>query len=284
MGQQESRFDDLYARLLGAHWGQIALAYFVCFFVINLIFAGLYYVLAHTASGSHIENARPEGFEDYFFFSVQTLATIGYGAMSPKGVWVNLVVSFEALTGMGIYALLTGVVFARFSRPTARVRFSEMAVINTIRGHEALSFRLVNDRGNRIVDARASVHMLKDEILPDGSRLRRMHDLKLERARMPILQLSWSLYHPIDAQSPLKDMSYEAMIQDDIEILVTLTGHDETLASTIHARYSYLPEDIVREGIFEDLIERTEKSGIRLHYDRLNRLKSPSPGFEPRAE
>lgn len=274
-GTRQTLMNDLYVRALDAGWGQILGVYVLAFFSINLIFATLYWLLVALNTGSYIANARGEGFEDYFFFSVQTLATIGYGGMTPHGFLANIIVSLEALSGMGIYALLTGVVFSKFSRPTARVTFSDLAVINGASGGpRRLSFRLVNDRGNGMVNAKISLHMLKDEILPGGERLRRMHDLRLERDHMPVLRLSWVVFHSIDEKSPLWDLTPENMIDNEVELLVSLSGHDETLSSTIHARYSYLPEDIVWDGVFEDLIERLDGGGLRLHYDRLNQLKS----------
>ena len=271
-GRTKAPFSDLYAEVLGAKWHQVAVSFVVFFLIINGLYAGLYFAFAHMGLGNSITGARPHVFEDYFFFSVQTLATIGYGGMVPHGFLINALVTIEAISGLGIYALLTGIIYSRFSRPTARVTFSDIAVVNLALGERHLSLRMVNDRGNRIVDTKASLMMLRDEHLPDGSRMRRFHDLELMRSAVPIMQLSWSLFHKIDEHSPLFGETAESLREQNVEIIVSITGMDETLSSIIHSRYSYVADDIIFDGVFEDILER-RPDGLHMHYDRLHRVK-----------
>jgi inward rectifier potassium channel len=204
IGKERQWLDDSYVRLLSSSWkrvfGVIALIYLNA----NMLFALLYLVI-----GNGIQNARPGSFADAFFFSVQTLSTIGYGQMYPIGTAANLVVTLEALSGFAFYGMITGLIFSKFSRPSARVLFSKVAVICTYQGVPHLMIRLANQRRNRIVEANVNLVILRDDKEAEGVLLRRFVDLVPLRAKVPLLQLTWTLMHRIDETSPLYGMTTE---------------------------------------------------------------------------
>ncbi len=272
-GHKRHRFSDLYAQLMDASWPRLVQVFFAVFLCINTTFALLYFALADWWPGEGIVNARHGHFLDYFFFSVQTLATIGYGGMSPEGIIANVLVTLEAVTGFSFYALMTGLVFSKFSRPTALVTFSERAVINNDMGDRHFSLRMINDRGNRIVDAKAGLVMMRDDILPDGSIMRRYYDMPLVRSMVPVMQLSWSLLHKIDETSPLWGETHESLEAKNAEIIVSMTGMDESLSSTIHTRFSYVAEDVHFDRSFAQVLHRMPDNTLEVHYDKIHDLK-----------
>ena len=272
-GHRGFYFQDLYLYFLEISWirtiGLISSAYIF----INLIFAWLY-----SLSKGGIENAAHGSFTDVFFFSVQTLSTIGYGKMAPTGLTSNLIVTAEVLTGFIFYAMVTGIVFAKFSRPSARVLFSNTAVICPYNGTPHFMMRMANRRHNRIVDANVHMVLLRKETDDEGHSMRRFHDLALVRSRMPVLQLTWTLLHPIDEHSPLYGADDETLRLWDAEILVSLTGLDETFSQTVHARQSYIADDIHCNARFEDVIRRRETdNGIDLDYTGFHTVRPISP-------
>src|ERR1700730_16922744 len=177
LGLDDSRLSDLYHFLLRESWPALLAGIVLSFVAINALFAVIYLL------DRGIENARPGSFADAFFFSVQTMATIGYGKMVPESVVANILVSVEALFGLLGLAMITGLVFAKFSRPTARVRFSKYAVVSNRDGIPSLHFRMANMRANRIVDASARVVFARQEKTLEGEEMRRFYDLKLQRDR-----------------------------------------------------------------------------------------------------
>ncbi len=272
-GRRRQLFNDVYAQLMDATWPKLVGIFVSVFLCINTTFALFYFGLADWWPGEGIAHARHGVFLDYFFFSVQTLATIGYGGMSPEGILANVLVTLEAVTGFSFYALMTGLVFSKFSRPTALVTFSERAVVNDDMGERHFSLRMINDRGNRIVDAQASLVMMRDDLLPDGSIMRRYHDMSLVRSRVPVMQLSWSLLHKIDENSPLWGETHETLQAKNAEIIVSMSGMDESLSSTIHTRFSYIADDIFFDRSFAQMLHRMPDNTLEVHYHKIHDLK-----------
>jgi inward rectifier potassium channel len=211
------------------------------------------FALLYLLQPGAIGNARPGSFADAFFFSVQTIATIGYGQLVPATLYANLVVTIETATGLMFLALATGLVFARFSRPTARILFSRVAVINHYNGVPTLMLRVANQRQSYILEAAASLVLVRDEETADGHSLTRFHDLKLERSRSPMFALSWQIMHRIDESSPLHGVTTQDIREADMRLAVTLSGVDETFAAGITARHTYAHEDILFERRFVDI-------------------------------
>ncbi|MBN8646699.1 MAG: hypothetical protein J0L55_02000 [Caulobacterales bacterium] len=265
IGKSKNIFGDLYARLLSGSWKSIIFIIVCVFFALNLIFATLYYL-----DLGEIANARVGHFNDAFFFSVQTLATIGYGAMSPQGLWPNILVTIESMLGFAYYGLVTGLMFAKFSSPSARILFSEVAIIRNYQGVPHLMFRLVNERENRIVNAKVKATILKVETINDETSMRRFHDIELVRSEMPFLQLTWLVLHKIDENSPLFGMTPEDLEDKESEIVVSITGHDETFSQSVHARNSYIADEIRFNEKFVDILNRRDDYVVEVHYDKLS--------------
>ncbi len=255
---------DLYHFLLGASWARVIAAIVIGYLAINVLFA-LGYLLTNGIAG-----ARPGSFWDAFFFSVQTMGTIGYGTMSPRNAAANVLVTLESMAGLLGLAVATGLVFAKFSRPKARVMFSRVAVISLRDGVPTLMFRVANERANHVVEAQLRVTLLRTEKTAEGESVRKMHDLHLTRGRSPAFILSWTALHPLTPQSPLHGATPLSLEDQDCEIVITLTGIDETLSQTIHARHSYLARDIIFNARFADLITLLPNGRRRVDYTRFH--------------
>jgi inward rectifier potassium channel len=241
-------FDDLYHLLLTASWLKLIAIVTVVFAFANLLFGLGYYF------GGGIENARSGSFLDMFFFSVQTMATIGYGKMAPASLLANILASLEALFGLLAFAMMTGLVFAKFSLPSARVRFSRHALISNRDGVPSLMFRMANMRANRIVEAAVHVVFARQETTLEGDEVRRFYDLTLTRNRSALFALTWTAVHQIVEGSPLFGITREDFEAHSSEIVVSLTGLDETFSQTVHARHSYGFDDIAWGARFMDVI------------------------------
>lgn len=256
---------DLYHQTLQMGWCPFLLLGGLLYIGLNLGFA-LLYLLQPGA----IASARPGSLKDAFFFSVQTIASIGYGQMYPATTYANIVMTVEAAAGLLILALATGLVFARFSRPTARILFSRVAVIGPHNGRPTLTFRLANQRRNQILQAEVAVTLVRDEQTQEGPLIRRFYDLKLARYRSPVFALTFSIMHEIDRDSPLHGASAASLEADNTELVVTASGIDETIAQRVHARTSYLPHEILWGHRLVDVIGWTEDGGRVIDYRRFH--------------
>jgi inward rectifier potassium channel len=251
-GQDAGRFMDFYHGILTTTWLGFVARLAALFLTVNLVFAILY-----VTDRGGISNARPGSFADAFFFSVQTLGTLGYGVMAPRTLYTNILVTGESFAGILIIALFAGMIFARFSRPYARVIFSRNAVVTQFEGRPTLMFRAANQRGNSILDASATISLAGNYTTLEGHRMRRFQELKLLRASNPLFALSWTMMHPLDESSPLYNVGMAEMIEHDMEIVVMLSGMDETISDRIYARYSYLPEEVLWHRRFVDVVSVT---------------------------
>ena len=257
-GQDYSRFTDFYHGVLTVSWPLFFLELLAAFIAVNLIFATLY-----VGDPGGIANARPGSFADAFIFSVQTLGTLGYGVMAPKTLWANLLVTVESFSGILTIALFTGIIFARFSRPQARVIFSKVAVVTTFDGVPTLMFRAANQRGNSILDAEVHVSLASQYTTREGVNIRRFQELKLVRPRNPLFALSWTIMHALDETSPIHGLGLAEMLERDMELVVMLSGTDETINDRIYARNSYMAEEILWHRRFVDVLSITP-SGQRM--------------------
>jgi inward rectifier potassium channel len=266
-GVPDPLWHDLYHRMLRASWVWAISLMTAAYLAANAVFA-----LAYLALGDAIENARPGSFADAFFFSVQTMATIGYGKLMPRGNVANALVTIEALFGLGGLAVATGLLFAKFSRPTARVMFSRHAVVAVRDGVPRLMFRVANERESMIVEAHMKVVLVRSETTKEGEKLRRFHDLALERGQTAIFPLSWTVSHVLGPDSPLHGLTEETLARD-LELVCSLTGTEELFASTIHARFSYAARDIEFGHRLVDIIS-TEPDGRRaVDYTRFHDIE-----------
>jgi inward rectifier potassium channel len=265
IGVRREWFTDLYHRTLTISWPKFLALNLAFYILANIAFATLYLL----QPGS-INNARPGAFTDAFFFSVETIATIGYGVMSPATLYANLLMTVESATGLLLVAMTTGLVFARFSRPTARVIFSNVAVVGPHNGKPTLTVRLANQRRNQMLAAEVAVTLVRDEVSAEGILLRRFYDLKLVRDRSPVFALTFTVMHEIDADSPLRGATAEVLAEFHAELIVTTSGIDETLVQPVHARASYLPHEIKWNHRFVDIFGWTEDGRRAIDYSRFH--------------
>jgi len=258
VGLRSSFLGDAYHFLLTASWSRLLAVLASAYLGANALFAALY-----LAGGDTIENARSGSFGDAFFFSVQTMATIGFGHMAPRTAWADALVTVEAFVGLFGLTLVTGIVFAKFSRPTARVVFSDTAVVGRWEDGVALMFRLANARANAIVEAQVHVIFARDAPMAGGTSMRRFYDLALLRERTLLFSLSWTVVHPITAESPLYGLSLADLEKMRAEVVVSLMGLDDSFAQTVHARHVYDVEDLRWNARFVDIISDPADGGRR---------------------
>jgi len=250
IGAWYSYWRDPYHLLLTIPWiGFLAVIAFL-YLGTNLLFT-----LAYVAGGDCIANAK--SFLDVYFFSVQTLGSIGYGAMYPQTLYANVIMTIEAMTSLVSIAVMTGLAFARFSRPTARVVFSQVAVVAPHEGIPTLIFRAANQRRNQILEAQMHVYLMRDEVTAEGLAMRKIYDLQMLRSQTPTFTLTWVAMHPIDQSSPLYGIAPESLAETNTSVVISLSGIDETVAQVVYARHTYAAQDILFNTRFIDIMHRT---------------------------
>lgn len=264
VGVRRFSLEDPYYLVLAMRWPTFFISVLLVFLATNLIFAALYWL-----DPGSVNNVRPGVFGDSFFFSVETLATVGYGVMTPNTIYGHVVATAEIFVGMFLTALVTGAFFARFARPHARLVFSETAVVTPYEGRQALMVRVASRRLQGISEARARMVYLRDEAV-GTTRFRRFSELKLARDNIPVLSLSWTLIHPIDEESPLFGMTNARILDEAPTLLVSISGFDEAISSTINDRKSYSPEDIRFGHVFDNILRDLPGGFIELDITRIH--------------
>ena len=252
---------SLYHWLLTISWSKFLGFVTGAYVGVNALFAVAFLLCGPDALQSSSGSFAGHPFYRAFFFSVDTFATIGYGNITPVGVAANTLVTIEALVNILGIALATGVIFSRFSRPSARIVYSRNAIIAPYRDGSALEFRIANGRSSQLIEVQIQVILTKLE-RTDGSLVRKFYDLSLERHRVVFFALSWTVVHPIDRSSPMWGLTQKDLLDADTEILILLTGTDETLSQTVHSRSSYKADEIVWGAKFANMFMRTEADGI----------------------
>ncbi|HWH50802.1 MAG TPA: ion channel [Gemmatimonadaceae bacterium] len=248
---------SLYHYFLTLTWPRFFAVVVGAYVVANGAFAVAYLACGSGALIGTVPTAMGNEFWRAFFFSVETLATIGYGNVTPNGMPAHLVMTAESLAGLLFFAMATGILFARFSRPTAVLRFSERAVVTPYRNVAAFMFRVANARSNQLVELEAKVLFSRIE----GS-ARRYDELRLERSRVTFFPLSWTVVHPIDESSPLHGVTHDELTAKDAEFMILITGIDETFSQTVHARSSYKPAEIAFGHRFVSVYNPVDAAGI----------------------
>ena len=236
-----ARFDwrDPYYFAVALSWPRFLLSLIVLFAAINLLFSMLY-----LAGPVPLANAHPGSLSDAFFFSLETATTVGYGDMYPADRYGRLVAGSEMMVGVAFTALMTGLLFVRFSRPKAQIRYATHAVVSVHNGQPTLMIRIANGRLSLITEASAHLGMLRAQHA-GGQVLRQIYELPLIRSRVPLFPLTWTLMHRIDAASPLQGYDAARLVEDDVHLWVSVTGHDSTLATTIVDTQTYEPTEIL---------------------------------------
>lgn len=275
VGQKLSPHEDFYHWVLSISWPAFFAWTTVAYFATNALFA-----LAFMAVPGCVANVN--GFLDSFFFSVETFATIGYGVMAPQSRYAHTLVTIEALAGILASASVTGVTFARLARPTAKVLFSEKAVIARRDGVPHLQFRMANWRRNQIAEAQLHIIVLLSETTREGEKMRRPTPIKLVRDKNPMFLLTWTAMHPIDADSPFYGPNaIENLRAKSAEIFLVLTGIDETLGQTIHTRYRYQLDDIVQNARFVDILSTLPDGTRIIDFDKFHDIETIEEGRAP---
>jgi inward rectifier potassium channel len=259
---------NLYHYLLTVSWPRFLAMASTAYLLVNGFFAVLYVLAGEGALGGVHTHAAGDRYLAAFFFSVHTFATIGYGSITPVTLAANLIVTVESLVGLLGFAVGTGVVFSRFSRPTARILFSRRAIIAPYRGITAFEFRLVNGRSSQIIEMHARLTM--NRLKSDGSAGREFFELELEREHVPLLPMSWTIVHPIDERSPLYGVTEEQLHDSDAEFFILLTGVDETFAQQVHARRSYKPDEVEWGARFTTIMRTTESGVVAIDVSRID--------------
>ncbi len=264
--------NDAYYNLLHIGWGRLLAIFTGVFIAFNLTYAALYALDPHGLINTGLNGDVPRFWRD-FFFSVHTLATIGYGNVYPQSLYTNVIVVMEAITGLLLQALVTGLVFARFARPTARFLFSDVAVVTSFEGVPTIQLRAINQRHNLILEANARASLLRMGNDDQGHPMRRFLDLKLVRNSNPVFALSWTLMHKIEEGSPFYGMTREQIIEAGDEIIVIISGIDQSMAQTIHGRNVYTGHDLRWNARFADILAKMENGRRVLDYGRFHEVE-----------
>lgn len=270
-----SRFDlrDPYYVALSLSWPGFAMMALLTEIAVNVLFALLYLVQPDA-----IANARPGSFLDAFFFSLETLATVGYGTMSPATTYGHLISALEILTGMALTAVLTGLLFVRFSRPRSRVLYATRAVVAMHNGQPTLMLRLGNGRMTLLTNLTAKLGVLLGESSSEGQAFRRVHDLRLHKADIQMFMLTWTLMHTIDQTSPLYGYDTDRLMRDDVGLFLSIDAWDQSLGGQIQDVRSFGPADIVFGQRFADTITRDATGHITADLTRLD-VMEPDPAW-----
>lgn len=278
VGMRRFSFVNLYHFLLTMTWTRFLLLIASLYFVQNVTFAVFYLLCGQDALTDTSSNPIVNEFWRAFFFSVHTFATIGYGTIQPIGYAANFLVTIESYVSMLAQALVTGVVFARFARPTAKIVFSDNAIIAPYQDITAFMFRIVNGRSNQLIEVKAQV-LFAHFVEENGRKLRRFELLNLERRNVTFFSLSWTLVHPIDETSPLFGLTAEDLKKSDAEFLIFLSATDETFSQTVYTRSSYKPDELLWNVKFADIYVRDESDEvIKIDVRKLSKVETVKNG------
>ncbi len=265
VGQRRAYLNDIYHILVTSRWSVLLGLLGLLYVLSNAVFAGAYYLDEGCIAG-----ARPESYEDAFFFSVHTMATVGYGQMSPANTFAHVISTVEVFFGLVGTAMSTGLVFTKFAVPTARVLFSKVAVVEPLGETMSMEFRMANQRGNMLVSPALSAVLAVYEPGENGGHTRRFYDLELERSSLPLLSFVWTGLHLINEDSPLFGMSNADLHYLKAQIYVSVTAIEEDLVHTVYARTIYEAEDLRWNKSFVDIIEQDGEDLVRVDYTRFH--------------
>jgi inward rectifier potassium channel len=261
-------FQDLYHYFMTVSWPQLFVTIGGFFLLFDVLFGCLYRLAPDC-----VANLNPPGFLGDFFFSVETLATVGYGEMHPQTLYGHVVSMVEIFVGLMMLALITGLMFARFSRPRARFLFARSAVVRPLDGKLMLMFRAANARLNVVQDASAQLRLMRDEVTVEGYRIRRIIDLALVRSQHPVFALSWTLMHVIDAASPLEPETPESLAAAASIFILTISGTDETTGQVLNARSEYPSTAIHWGASFRDILLSKTDGILHIDYTKFHEVE-----------
>ena len=261
-------FQDLFHYFMTITWPQLFATFAAFFLTFDALFGCAYYFVPGC-----IANLNPPGFAGAFFFSVETLATVGYGDMHPQTVYGHSVAMVEIFVGLMSLAVITGLMFARFSRPRARFLFSRSMVVRPVDAQRTLILRAANLRLNVIQDASASLYMMRNEVTEEGFRLRRVIDLPLKRSTQPTFNLGWTIMHVIDESSPLFNETSVSLGDSDAAFVVSMSGTDESTGQMLSARADYLHSDVHWNSTFLDILMEDSDGTLHIDYAKFDEVE-----------
>ena len=264
-GAHLSFWADISHRCMTASWPAFIAGAALVFVAFNAVFAVFYWI-----GDQPISNVPGAAYIDYLYFSIETLSTAGYGDMHPQTHYGHFIATVELFTGIFSMSLMTGLIFARFSRPNARLLFANNPVISNHEGMPTLMVRFANERHNIIGNANARLWMFRNIQTAEGQPIRRFYELALLRNESPALALSWTLFHVLDEESPLYGMNAEDFDAADISLVVVVSGYDVVAAQTVHARKSYEHPEIRFGHRYADVLSRTEDGRVTIDYGRFH--------------
>lgn len=264
-GLRLSFWADISHRCMTASWPAFIGGAALVFIAFNAVFAVFYWI-----GDQPVSNVPDSAYIDYLYFSIETLSTAGYGDMHPQTHYGHFIATVELFTGIFSMSLMTGLIFARFSRPNARLLFADHPVISNHEGKPTLMVRFANERHNIIGNATARLWLLQNAVSKEGQSLRRFYELPLMRNEHPALALSWTLYHVLDEQSPLYGLNAEDFGAIGVSLVVVVTGYDVVAAQTVHARRSYDHTDIRFGQRYADILDTSEDGRLRIDYGRFH--------------
>ena len=262
-GLQLNFWADISHRCMTASWPAFIGGAVLVFVVFNAVFASFYWI-----GNQPISNVPGGAYIDYLYFSIETLSTAGYGDMHPQTHYGHFIAAVELFTGIFSMSLMTGLIFARFSRPNARLLFADHPVISSHEGKPTLMVRFANERHNIIGNATARVWLLKNIVSLEGESFRRFYELPLVRNEHPALALTWTLYHVLDEESPLYGLNADDLAASQVSLVVVVSGYDVVAAQTVHARRSYDHSDIRFGQRYADILDASEDGRIKIDYGR----------------
>lgn len=255
IGLNPSIMHDLYYRTIKASWLHFFMTAGLAYLFLNFFFACLYYF-----TPAEIVNVKADSLWGYFLFSFQTSSTIGYGFFLPDSDWAHGIVILDAISGIFYVAIITGLAFSKFARPSAKILFSEKVVFTTFDGKPAIMFRLANGRDTHIVDAQIKISVLLPYRSQEGFEMRRFYNLNLLSDSNPVFSLSWTAIYVIQDDCPLAQLTFEDLFEKDVFFSISFTGIDDVLSQSVHANYSFRKESFVKAKMFKDILTAQEGS------------------------
>ncbi len=256
---------DISHRCMTASWPAFIGGAVLVFIGFNAVFAAFYWI-----GNQPVANVPDGAYIDYLYFSIETLSTAGYGDMHPQTHYGHFIAAVELFTGIFSMSLMTGLIFARFSRPNARLLFAEHPVISSHEGKPTLMVRLANERHNIIGNATAKLWLLENVVSAEGQSLRRFYELPLVRSDHPALALSWTLYHVLDEEGPLYGRNADDLDASNVSLVVVVSGYDVVAAQTVHARKSYDHSDIRFGHRYADILSISDDGRLRIDYGKFH--------------
>ena len=267
LGLPEGFWTDLYHRSMTVYWPVFFGSAAAIFVLLNAVFGFLYWL-----GDSPIANVSGDKALEFFYFSIETLATVGYGDMHPQTDYGHFIATVEIFTGMCFLAVMTGLIFARFSRPRARFIFAKHPVVSVHQGQPTLMIRVANARNNTISQATARLWLIRLESTLEGNKLRRYHELALERHEHPMFALSWTVFHTLDETSPLHGMSAHDLVSSDTVLALNVSGVDDSSAQHLYARQLYSHHDIKWKHRYRDITSVSPVGRLLIDYSKFHEI------------